>query len=166
MMQKNRKIELWVGSFVLAGICAILVMIFQVADVKNLGSSDTYTLKAEFDNIGGLKVRSPVKVGGVVVGRVTNIGLNSDSMVPVVTVAINATYDKFPDTSSLKILTSGLIGELYLSLTPGFIFDDEKMLQDGDYVEDTKSALVLEDLIGQFLYSVGGDSQKEGDKND
>ncbi|WP_039954140.1 outer membrane lipid asymmetry maintenance protein MlaD [Vibrio caribbeanicus] len=165
-MQKNRKIELWVGSFVLAGICAILVMIFQVADVKNLGSSDTYTLKAEFDNIGGLKVRSPVKVGGVVVGRVTNIGLNSDSMVPVVTVAINATYDKFPDTSSLKILTSGLIGEQYLSLTPGFIFDDEKMLQDGDYVEDTKSALVLEDLIGQFLYSVGGDSQKEGDKND
>lgn len=166
MMQKNRKIELWVGSFVLAGICAILVMIFQVADVKKLGSSDTYTLKAEFDNIGGLKVRSPVKVGGVVVGRVTNIGLNSDSMVPVVTVAINATYDKFPDTSSLKILTSGLIGEQYLSLTPGFIFDDEKMLQDGDYVEDTKSALVLEDLIGQFLYSVGGDSQKEGDKND
>ncbi|MCY9846325.1 outer membrane lipid asymmetry maintenance protein MlaD [Vibrio caribbeanicus] len=165
-MQKNRKIELWVGSFVLAGICAILVMIFQVADVKNLGSSDTYTLKAEFDNIGGLKVRSPVKVGGVVVGRVTNIGLNSDSMVPVVTVAINATYDKFPDTSSLKILTSGLIGEQYLSLTPGFIFDDEKMLQDGDYVEDTKSALVLEDLIGQFLYSVGGDSKEEGDKND
>lgn len=166
MMQKNRKIELWVGSFVLAGICAILVMIFQVADVKNLGSSDTYTLKAEFDNIGGLKVRSPVKVGGVVVGRVTDIGLNSDSMVPVVTVAINATYDKFPDTSSLKILTSGLIGEQYLSLTPGFIFDDEKMLQDGDYVEDTKSALVLEDLIGQFLYSVGGDSKEEGDKND
>ncbi len=165
-MQKNRKIELWVGSFVLAGICAILVMIFQVADVKNLGSSDTYTLKAEFDNIGGLKVRSPVKVGGVVVGRVTNIGLNSDSMVPVVTVAINSTYDKFPDTSSLKILTSGLIGEQYLSLTPGFIFDDEKMLQDGDYVEDTKSALVLEDLIGQFLYSVGGDSKEEGDKND
>ncbi|WP_339389090.1 outer membrane lipid asymmetry maintenance protein MlaD [Vibrio caribbeanicus] len=165
-MQKNRKIELWVGSFVLAGICAILVMIFQVADVKNLGSSDTYTLKAEFDNIGGLKVRSPVKVGGVVVGRVTDIGLNSDSMVPVVTVAINATYDKFPDTSSLKILTSGLIGEQYLSLTPGFIFDDEKMLQDGDYVEDTKSALVLEDLIGQFLYSVGGDSKEEGDKND
>lgn len=166
MMQKNRKIELWVGSFVLAGICAILVMIFQVADVKNLGSSDTYTLKAEFDNIGGLKVRSPVKVGGVVVGRVTDIGLNSDSMVPVVTVAINATYDKFPDTSSLKILTSGLIGEQYLSLTPGFIFDDEKMLQDGDYVEDTKSALVLEDLIGQFLYSVGDDSKEEGDKND
>ena len=113
-----------------------------------------------------LKVRSPVKVGGVVVGRVTDIGLNSDSMVPVVTVAINATYDKFPDTSSLKILTSGLIGEQYLSLTPGFIFDDEKMLQDGDYVEDTKSALVLEDLIGQFLYSVGGDSKEEGDKND
>lgn len=74
-MQQTRKIELWVGSFVLAGICAILVMIFQVADVKGIGSNDTYSLKAEFDNIGSLKVRSPVKVGGVVVGRVTDIGL-------------------------------------------------------------------------------------------
>ena len=165
-MQKNRKIELWVGSFVLAGICAILVMIFQVADVKNLGSSDTYTLKAEFDNIGSLKVRSPVKVGGVVVGRVIDIGLNSDSMVPVVTIAIDASYDKFSENSSLKILTSGLIGEQYLSLTPGFVFDDETMLRDGDFVEDTKSALVLEDLIGQVLYSVGGDSKDKGDTND
>ncbi|MEL7293002.1 MAG: outer membrane lipid asymmetry maintenance protein MlaD [Pseudomonadota bacterium] len=155
-MQQTRKTELWVGSFVLAGICAILVMIFQVADVKGLGSSDTYTLKAEFDNIGSLKVRSPVKVGGVVIGRVTSIGLNTDSLLPVVTMAINARYDQFPETSSVKILTSGLIGEQYIGLTPGFVFDDEQMLVDGDYIEDTKSALVLEDLIGQVLYSVGG----------
>jgi phospholipid/cholesterol/gamma-HCH transport system substrate-binding protein len=155
-MQQTRKIELWVGSFVLAGICAILVMIFQVADVKGLGSNDTYTLKAEFDNIGSLKVRSPVKVGGVVVGRVSAINLNSESLLPVVTMAINSTYNQFPETSSVKILTSGLIGEQYIGLTPGFVFDDEQMLVEGDYIEDTKSALVLEDLIGQVLYSVGG----------
>ncbi|KJY81410.1 toluene ABC transporter substrate-binding protein [Vibrio galatheae] len=158
-MQQTRKIELWVGSFVVAGICAILVMIFQVADVKGLGSSDTYTLKAEFDNIGSLKVRSPVKVGGVVIGRVTSIGLNSESLLPVVTMAISSTYQQFPETSSVKILTSGLIGEQYIGLTPGFVFDDEQMLVDGDYIEDTQSALVLEDLIGQVLYSVGGSEE-------
>lgn len=160
-MQQTRKTELWVGSFVLAGICAILVMIFQVADVKGIGSSDTYTLKAEFDNIGSLKVRSPVKVGGVVIGRVTNIGLDSESLLPVVTMAISSTYNQFPETSSVKILTSGLIGEQYIGLTPGFVFDDEQMLVEGDYIEDTKSALVLEDLIGQVLYSVGSDSESE-----
>ncbi|MDC5820754.1 outer membrane lipid asymmetry maintenance protein MlaD [Vibrio europaeus] len=158
-MQQTRKIELWVGSFVLAGICAILVMIFQVADVKGLGSNDTYTLNAEFDNIGSLKVRSPVKVGGVVVGRVTSIGLNSESLLPVVSMAINSTYNQFPETSSVKILTSGLIGEQYIGLTPGFVFEDEQMLVEGDYIEDTKSALVLEDLIGQVLYSVGGSQE-------
>ncbi|EEX95246.1 ABC transporter periplasmic protein [Vibrio orientalis CIP 102891 = ATCC 33934] len=160
-MQQTRKIELWVGSFVIAGICAILVMIFQVADVKGLGSNDTYTLKAEFDNIGSLKVRSPVKVGGVVIGRVTNIGLDSESLLPVVSMAINSTYNQFPETSSVKILTSGLIGEQYIGLTPGFVFEDEQMLVEGDFIEDTKSALVLEDLIGQVLYSVGGDSESE-----
>ncbi|WP_099609405.1 outer membrane lipid asymmetry maintenance protein MlaD [Vibrio coralliilyticus] len=161
-MQQTRKIELWVGSFVLAGICAVLVMIFQVADVKGIGSNDTYSLKAEFDNIGSLKVRSPVKVGGVVVGRVTDIGLDTENLLPVVTMAIGSQYDQFPETSSVKILTSGLIGEQYIGLTPGFVFDDEQMLVEGDYIEDTKSALVLEDLIGQVLYSVGGsDSAKE-----
>ncbi|MDN3608950.1 outer membrane lipid asymmetry maintenance protein MlaD [Vibrio ostreicida] len=160
-MQQTRKTELWVGSFVIAGICAIMVMIFQVADVKGLGSNDTYTLKAEFDNIGSLKVRSPVKVGGVVVGRVTGIGLNTDNLLPTVTMAINSQYNQFSETSSVKILTSGLIGEQYIGLTPGFVFDDEQMLVEGAYIEDTKSALVLEDLIGQVLYSVGGNSSKE-----
>ncbi|NLS12396.1 outer membrane lipid asymmetry maintenance protein MlaD [Vibrio sp. SM6] len=154
-MQQTRKIELWVGTFVLAGICAILVMIFQVADVKSFGSSDTYTLHAEFDNIGSLKVRSPVKVGGVVVGRVTAIELDKQSLLPTVTMAISSQYDQFPETSSLEILTSGLIGEQYIGLVPGFVFDDEQMLVNGDRIEDTKSALVLEDLIGQVLYSVG-----------
>ncbi|EEZ00912.1 uncharacterized ABC transporter, periplasmic component YrbD [Vibrio sp. RC586] len=160
-MQQTRKIEFWVGSFVIAGICAILVMIFQVADVKGLGSSDTYRLTAEFDNIGSLKVRSPVKVGGVVVGRVESITLNPKSLLPTVTLAIDSQYNQFSENSSLQILTSGLIGEQYLSLVPGFVFEDETMLKEGDRIEDTKSALVLEDLIGQVLYSVGGGSDKD-----
>ncbi|WP_114767861.1 outer membrane lipid asymmetry maintenance protein MlaD [Vibrio rhodolitus] len=160
-MQQTRKTELWVGSFVLAGICAVLIMIFQVADVKGIGSNDTYTVNAEFDNIGSLKVRSPVKVGGVVVGRVTAISLNPESLLPVVNMAISSQFDQFPETSSVQILTSGLIGEQYIGLTPGFVFDDEEMLADGDYIEDTKSALVLEDLIGQVLYSVGGGSESD-----
>lgn len=154
-MQQTRKTELWVGSFVLAGICAILVMIFQVADVKGLGSGNTYTLKAQFDNIGSLKVRSPVKVGGVVIGRISDISLNPETLVPVVSLSINSLYNQFPETSSVQILTSGLIGEQYIGLVPGFVFEDEQMLKDGDFIEDTKSALVLEDLIGQVLYSVG-----------
>ncbi|EIE1226125.1 MULTISPECIES: outer membrane lipid asymmetry maintenance protein MlaD [Vibrio] len=154
-MQQTRKTELWVGSFVLAGICAILVMIFQVADVKGLGSGNTYMLKAQFDNIGSLKVRSPVKVGGVVIGRVSDISLNPETLVPVVSLSINSLYNQFPETSSVQILTSGLIGEQYIGLVPGFVFEDEQMLKDGDFIEDTKSALVLEDLIGQVLYSVG-----------
>ncbi|MGC9459909.1 MULTISPECIES: outer membrane lipid asymmetry maintenance protein MlaD [Vibrio] len=160
-MQQNKKMEFWVGSFVLVGICAILIMIFQVADVKGLGSNDTYSLNAEFDNIGSLKVRSPVKVGGVVIGRVTSIGLNPNSLLPVVSMDINSDYQQFSETSSLQILTSGLIGEQYISLVPGFVFDDEEMLVDGDYVEDTKSALVLENLIGQVLYSLGGSDENE-----
>ncbi|POF56417.1 outer membrane lipid asymmetry maintenance protein MlaD, partial [Vibrio vulnificus] len=154
---------LWVGSFVLAGICAILVMIFQVADVKGLGSGNTYTLKAQFDNIGSLKVRSPVKVGGVVIGRVSDISLNPETLVPVVSLSINSLYNQFPETSSVQILTSGLIGEQYIGLVPGFVFEDEQMLKDGDFIEDTKSALVLEDLIGQVLYSVGNKDETKKD---
>ncbi len=163
-MQQTKKLELWVGGFVIAGVLAILMMIFQVADLKSIGSSNTYTLKAEFDNIGSLKVRSPVKVGGVVVGRVESIVLDQDTYVPVVSLAIESKYDQFPETSSLKILTSGLIGEQYIGLVPGFVFDDEEMLVDGDFVEDTKTALVLEDLIGQFLYQTGGSEETLGDE--
>lgn len=161
-MQQTRKVEFWVGCFVLAGICAILVMIFQVADVKSIGSGDTYTITAEFDNIGSLKVRSPVKVGGVTVGRVASIDLDKKSMRPQVTMSIDSRYDQFPETSSLEILTSGLIGEQYIGLTPGFVWgDDTDMLTNGSRVEDTKSALVLENLIGQFLYRVGGSDSSD-----
>ncbi|MGR5167676.1 outer membrane lipid asymmetry maintenance protein MlaD [Vibrio astriarenae] len=156
-MRNTRKTEFAVGCFVIAAVVAILVLIFQIADVKGIGRSDTYALKAKFDNIGSLKVRAPVKVGGVVIGRITSIELDPSNLTPLVTMAIDSRYDQFPDTSSVKVLTSGLIGEQYLSLVPGFVFDDEEMLGDGDLIEDTKSALVLEDLIGQMIYRVGGD---------
>ncbi|PSU32745.1 outer membrane lipid asymmetry maintenance protein MlaD [Photobacterium lutimaris] len=157
-MQQTKKLELWVGSFVLAGLAALLVLIFKVADVQNLGGSETYTLEAHFDNIGGLKVRSPIKVGGVTVGKITKISLDTDTYVPVVTLAIEKKFGYFPETSSAAILTSGLLGEQYLGLSPGFIDEDIEMLREGDLIEDTRSALVLEDMIGQVLYSIGGDS--------
>lgn len=157
-MQQTKKLELWVGSFVLAGFAALLVLIFKVADVQNLGGAETYTLKAHFDNIGGLKVRSPIKVGGVTVGKITDISLDTDTYVPVVTLSIEKKYGYFPETSSAAILTSGLLGEQYLGISPGFVDEDIEMLGDGDLLEDTKSALVLEDMIGQVLYSIGGDS--------
>ncbi|MDG3084762.1 outer membrane lipid asymmetry maintenance protein MlaD [Vibrio hannami] len=152
-MQQTRKLELWVGAFILTGVIAILIMIFKIANVTGLGSGSTYELKASFDNIGSLKVRSPVKIGGVVVGRVSAIDLDKEQYIPVVTLSIDESYGHFPETSSAQILTSGLIGEQYIGLVPGFVFDDIEMLGDGDFIEDTKSALVLEDLIGQFLYS-------------
>ncbi|AMG30266.1 outer membrane lipid asymmetry maintenance protein MlaD [Grimontia hollisae] len=158
-MQQNRKTEFWVGTFVLAGIVAVLLLIFQVADVKSFSRTDHYTLQAHFDNIGGLKVRSPVKVGGVVVGRVSQISLSAPDYVPTVSMEIDRKFGYFPETSSAAILTSGLLGEQYIGIRPGFLDEDIDVLQDGDLLEDTRSAMVLEDLIGQFLYSVGGSEE-------
>lgn len=166
-MQTNRRVEFMVGSFVLLGVIAILVMMFKVANVSNIGPSDSYTLKAHFDNIGNLKVRSPVKVGGVVVGQVTTISLDTQYYIPVVTMTIGRQFGEYPDTSSAHILTSGLIGEQYISLVPGFVMEGmSTTLVDGDFIEDTKSALVLEDLIGQFLYSDKESSSNNQESSD
>ncbi|MCL1038592.1 outer membrane lipid asymmetry maintenance protein MlaD [Shewanella submarina] len=153
----TRKIEILVGSFLLAGLAAFLLLVFKVANVDVQSSDSSYQLKATFSNIGGLKVRSPVKVGGVVVGRVSDIELDPTLLEPVVTMTIDKRFNQFPETSSLAILTSGLLGEQFLGLTPGFVDDDIAMLKDGDVISDTHGALVLEDLIGQFLYSMGED---------
>lgn len=149
----TRKIEILVGLFILSGLAAFLVLVFNVANVEVKSNGSNYTLYAKFSNIGGLKVRSPVKVGGVVVGRVSEINLDPTELVPVVKIAMDKKFNQFPETSSLSILTSGLLGEQFLGLTPGFIDDDIVMLVDGDRIDDTHSALVLEELIGQFLYS-------------
>lgn len=154
-MQQNRKTEFWVGSFVLIAILAAVMLVFKVADIQSLSSSETYPLKAEFSNIGGLKVRSPVKIGGVVVGRVSNINLSEPNYLPVVTMEIDRKYGFFPETTSASILTSGLLGEQYIGLRPGFVEEGIEVIPEGGLLQDTKSAMVLEELIGQFLYSVG-----------
>ncbi|TKB55960.1 outer membrane lipid asymmetry maintenance protein MlaD [Ferrimonas aestuarii] len=154
----KRNTELAVGGFLLAGMIAFLVLVFKVADIDPSAHTNVYKLTAQFDNIGSLKERSPVKVGGVVVGRVTAIDLDPELLLPVVTMAIESRFDQFTDSSSASILTSGLLGEQYIGITPGFMDDESELLADGDRLEDTRSAVVLEELIGQFLYSMG----KEG----
>ena len=168
---QSKKNEIWVGVFMLAALLALLFLSLRVADLKSLGTEPTWKLYATFDNIGGLKVSSPVKIGGVVIGRVTDISLDDKTLSPRVTMDISDQYtNKIPDTSSLAIRTQGLLGEQFLALNLGF--DDPElgsaMLKDGGTLRDTKSAMVLEDLIGQFLYKSGdnkNDNQKQGEES-
>ncbi|MGX2957542.1 outer membrane lipid asymmetry maintenance protein MlaD [Ursidibacter arcticus] len=161
-MRQSIKYEFWVGLFVLLALGALVFLGLRVANVQGFSSEKTYTLYATFDNIGGLKVRAPIKVGGVVVGRVADIQLDAQTYTPKVTLAVNEEFNKIPDTSSLSIKTAGLLGEQYIALNVGFILEGEtEMLKAGDTFADTNSAMVLEDLIGQFLY---GD--KKSDKDD
>jgi len=153
----SKKVEFSVGLFVAFGIAALLMLSLKVADSGISGNGETYQLYAKFDNIGSLKVRSPIKVGGVVIGRVSDIALDEEDYMPVVTLDIYTDFKDFPETTSLSILTAGLLGEQYLGLEPGFIDESIETLQPGDYIEDTKPALVLEELIGQFLFSQGSE---------
>jgi len=143
-------LDLWVGIFVAAGIAALLVLALKVGNASttfNVG--ETYRVFAEFDNIGGLKVRAPVKSAGVVVGRVDEIQFENERFVARVGMKIDKRY-QFPKDTSVSILTSGLLGEQYIGLEAG---GDSAMLKDGDTAKITQSAVVLEKLIGQFLYS-------------
>ena len=153
----SKKVELMVGFFVALGIAALLVLSLKVADSGISGNGETYDLYAKFDNIGGLKVRSPIKVGGVVVGRVSSIVLDDEDYTPVVTLNIYSKYQNFSEATSVSILTAGLLGEQFIGLQPGFMDESVETLLPGDFIEDTKPALVLEELIGQFLFSQGSD---------
>ncbi|MDR2226999.1 MULTISPECIES: outer membrane lipid asymmetry maintenance protein MlaD [Providencia] len=157
---QSKKSEIWVGCFMLLAIAAIIFLCLKVADLKSIGSQSTYQISAPFENIGGLKEGSPIKVGGVVVGRVASITLDKKNYVPEVKIDLLSEYDNIPDSSSLSIRTSGLLGEQYIAMNIGP--DDEELgtaiLKNGGRLEDTKPAMVLEDLIGQFLYK-SGDSQ-------
>ncbi len=142
----------------LLALASMLFLCLRIADLKSLSTQRTWQLYATFDNIGGLKVNSPVKIGGVVVGRVTNISLDPKMLLPHVTIAISDEYaEKISNTSSLAIRTQGLLGEQFLALNLGFEDPefDSTMLKDGDTLHDTKSAIVLEDLVSQFLYKNG-----------
>lgn len=148
-MMKRQTLDLWVGLFVLMGLAALVFLALKVANLSSFGAGDTYSIRASFDNIGGLKVRAAVKSSGVVVGRVTSIGFDNQTFEARVDMAIGSQY-RFPRDTSAKILTSGLLGDQYIGLAAG---GDTKELANGDTIKITQSAVVLENLIGQFLYS-------------
>ncbi len=152
-MQKSR-IDVWVGLFVMVGMAAILFLAFKSANLLSLGFDNNYTVQARFDNIGGLKPKAAVKSAGVVVGRVDSIVFDDQTFQARVTLALESRYH-FPRDSSLKILTSGLLGEQYIGLEAGA---GEKLLAAGDTVTMTQSAVVLENLIGQFLFNQAADA--------
>jgi phospholipid/cholesterol/gamma-HCH transport system substrate-binding protein len=148
-MMSRKELDLWVGLFVLIGIGAMLFLALKVANLSAFSTAETYRFQAKFDNIGGLKPRAPVKSAGVVVGRVSDIRFDNETFEAVVTVSVERRF-QFPKDSSAKILTSGLLGEQYVGLAPG---GDTVNLKDGDTLKITQSAVVLENLISQFLYS-------------
>lgn len=151
---ERSKNDVWVGLFVLVGLAAILFLALKSANLLSLSFQSSYRVTARFDNIGGLKPGAAVKSAGVVVGRVEEIALDDKSFQARVTLELENRY-RFPKDSSLKILTSGLLGEQYIGMEAGA---DDKVLAAGDTITSTQSAVVLENLIGQFLYSKAADS--------
>ena len=147
-MQRSKN-DVWVGLFVLLGAAAVLFLALQAANLLSLSFQSSYRVEARFDNIGGLKPKAAVKSGGVVVGRVESITFDDKTFQARVALSMESRY-KFPKDSSLKILTSGLLGDQYVGIEAGA---DDKVLAGGDVIASTQSAIVLENLIGQFLYS-------------
>lgn len=154
-MERRVLLETWVGVFVALGLAALAMLAFRVGNLAEAEVGDPYRVTARFDNIGGLKVRSAVTMAGVRVGRVAAITFDSDRYQAVVTMNIDGTYDRIPTDTSAAILTSGLLGEQYVGLEPG---GAEEYLTEGDVLRFTQSALVLEKLIAQFLFSQAEDS--------
>jgi phospholipid/cholesterol/gamma-HCH transport system substrate-binding protein len=142
-----------VGGFVLLGLAGLLFLALKAANLGSFSSGDTYTLQARFENIGGLKVRAPVRSAGVNVGRVTAIALDAKTFQGVVTLQVDSRY-KFPKDSSAKILTAGLLGDQYVGVEPG---GDDQNIAAGETIAQTQSAVVLENLIGQFLTGKAAD---------
>ena len=158
-MQQSRH-DMWVGLFVLIGAAAVLFLALKAGNLLSLNFGETYQVAARFDNIGGLKPRAAVKSAGVVVGRVESIGFDSKTYQALVTLQLQKNV-RFPKDSMAKILTSGLLGEQYIVLEPGA---EEKNLAAGDVIKATQSAVVLENLIGQFLYNKAADAGSGGSK--
>ena len=150
-------IDLWVGIFVAAGLAALLFLAMKAGNLASFSTSQSYEVKAKFANIGGLKVRAPVKSAGVVVGRIVDIRFDNDSYEAMVSINIDQHY-AFPRDTNAKILTSGILGEQYVGLMAG---GDGVMLKHGDRIRLTQSAVVLEDLISQFLFNKAAEGKDE-----
>ena len=151
--------DLWVGLFVMAGIGALLILALKVGNLGTYSEAQSYTLVGNFENIGGLKIRAPVKSAGVVVGRVKDIQFSTKNFDAAVTMKIDNRY-QFPKDTFASILTSGLLGAQYIGLAAG---GDEGMLKSGDKIMKTNSALVLEAMIGRFLFAQASEDDDGGD---
>jgi phospholipid/cholesterol/gamma-HCH transport system substrate-binding protein len=149
-MMQSKSTEIIVGLFVAAGLAALFMLAMKVSNLAEFTDEAGYTVSAEFENIGGLKVRSPVTMAGVRVGRVADIALDPLTYNAKVTINMYPQFDTIPLDSSASIFTAGLLGEQYIGLVAGA---EEEFLQDGDVIDLTQPALVLEQVIGQFLYS-------------
>lgn len=156
-MDRIKAIEIGVGLFVAAGLAALFMLAMQVSNLSAMSNDEGYELIARFENVGGLKVRSPVSVGGVRIGRVAAIEFDTATFEAVVRMNIANQYGTFPVDTTASIFTAGLLGEQYVSLEPG---GAEELLKGGDSIKLTQSALVMEQIIGQFLFS----KASEGDK--
>jgi phospholipid/cholesterol/gamma-HCH transport system substrate-binding protein len=150
----KRNLEILVGLFVLLGLGALLFVALKAANLTSFSNGDSYRLQARFDNIGSLKVRAPVRSAGVVVGRVVSVSLDPKTFQGVVALDVQTGY-QFPKDTSAKILTAGLLGDQFIGLEPG---GDEKNLAAGDTIKQTQSAVVLENLISQFLFNKAADA--------
>ncbi len=153
---ERTKLDLWVGMFVVAGIAALVMLALKVGNLSTYNMSETYQLQAYFTNIGGLKPKASIRSAGVLVGRVTSITLDTDRYEAKVSMSLDKRY-QFPKDTFANILTSGLLGEQYIGLSPG---GDSEMLKTGDQIKKTQSAMVLEDLIGKFIYSKADSAEK------
>lgn len=149
-----RTVEISVGAFMLAGIFSLIVLAVKVSGFDVGAATDTYSIFARFENIGGLTIRAKVSVAGVVVGKVAEIKLDQEDFTALVTMELNASVNQLTSDTTAAILTDGLLGGKYIGLVLGA---EEELLQDGDEITDTQSALVLEELIGQFLLKAFGE---------
>ena len=156
-MERIKAIEIGVGLFVTAGLAALFMLAMQVSNLSSMSNDQGYEIIARFENVGGLKVRSPVSVGGVRVGRVASIEFDMETFEAVVRLQIVQQYNTFPKDTSARIFTAGLLGEQYVALEPG---GAEESLAAGDEIRLTQSALVLEQIIGQFLFSKAAEGAK------
>lgn len=157
-MKQTRSVELGTGLFAVLGIFALFFLTTQTSNIRSYQSGDGYQVTARFDNVGGLKVRAPVTVAGVTVGRVSSVAFDEDRLEAVVTMRIDSQFDKLPDDSDASILTAGLIGGQYIGIGAGGL---DEYLSEGDEIEFTQSALVLENLIGKFLVNAGKGGEDE-----
>lgn len=149
-MRQTRSIEISTGFFIILGFCALFFLATQTTNIKAYGDNSGYAVTASFFNVGGLKVRAPVTMSGVTIGRVTDIRLDRKTFNAVVTMRISDRFNQIPDDSSASILTAGLLGEQYVGISPG---GSETVLKNGSKIQQTQSAIILENLIGQFLFN-------------